>query len=181
MSANLSAILIAAVGVFGTLAAAIVSQRLSAHARRDEFEMRKSERLDERQHEHQQVAFATKRACYIALMANARRYRIEIVNYLRRVKAGTVDVTDRGELEAARRAYIASSAEAQLTASLQVLGVMEPFHAGLSNAYRAARFLEAGNPEPGGSFVETEAFLDNLWNQWNEMREAMRHDLGVDD
>jgi hypothetical protein len=51
VSAKTSAILIAPVGAFGTLVAPIISQRLSARAKRDEFEMQKSQRLDDREQE----------------------------------------------------------------------------------------------------------------------------------
>jgi hypothetical protein len=181
MSADSSAILIAAVGVLGTLASPIVSQRLSARARRDEFEMQKSERLEARQREQQQLALANKRSCYIALMANARRYRVEMMNYLYTVKTGTVDNDTRNELEAARRAYIMTSAEAQMTASLRVLAMIEAFNSGLYKGYRATKRLEDGEPEPDGSFEETESFLTRLWDQWNDMREAMRQDLNIED
>ena len=181
MSADSGAILIAAIGVLGTLVSPIVSQRLSARARHDEFEMQKSERLEARQLEQQQLAFANKRSCYIALMANARRYRVEMMNYLYAAKSRTVDNDQRNELEAARRAYIMTSAEAQMTASLRVLAMIEAFNADLYKGYRATKHLEEGEPEPDGSFEETESFLTKLWDQWDDMREAMRQDLNIED
>jgi hypothetical protein len=181
LSAETSAILIAIAGVFGTLAAPIVSQRLSARAKRDEFEMQKSQRIDDRQQEQQQLDFTTKRSCYIAMIATSRRYRIELMNYLYKIKRQTVDDPARDELEGARRPYIASVAEAHLTAPLKVLSAIDPVTSGLSKGYRATKHLEDGEPEPDGSFEEIEAFLIQLWDKWLTMREAMRQDLGVED
>lgn len=176
---DISAILIATVGVFGTLAASIISQRLSSRARREEFEMQKSERLEGRQHEQLTGELAKKRSSYIAFMASARRYRTEITNYLYIVQQGTADRTFQANLEDARQAYINSFAEAQLSASPQVLVMLEPFNIGLGKAYRAAKRLEHGKPEPDDSIDKIESSVQELWSQWNDMREAMRQDLGV--
>lgn len=110
-----------------------------------------------------------------------RRYRIEIMDYLYKIKRATVDDAARDELESARRPYIASIAEAHLTATLTVLDTIESVTAGLSRSYRATKHLEDGEPEPEGSFEEIEAFLIQLWGEWRNMREAMRKDLGVED
>jgi len=114
-------------------------------------------------------------------MVNARRYRLGVTNYLDKVKVGAVDKAERDELGAARRAYLESFAEIQLTASLQALAAIQPFNDGLSEAYRAAKQFENQGPKPGGSVEEVKAFLDKLWDQWNDMREAMRNDLGVEE
>ena len=114
-------------------------------------------------------------------MATSRRYRVEIMNYLYKVKRETVDSAVRDELEDARRSYISSFAEAQMTASLQVLAMVDPFNAGLSRAYRSTKHLEDGEPELEGTFEEIEAYLHGLWSKWNSMRQAMQHDLDVQD
>lgn len=181
VSADTSAVLIATVGVLGTLGAPIVSQWLATRTKRVDFEMRKSERLDDFRLTQGQTDAANKRACYIAFMVNARRYRLGVTNYLDKVKVGAVDKAERDELGAARRAYLESFAEIQLTASLQALAAIQPFNDGLSEAYRAAKQFENQGPKPGGSVEEVKAFLDKLWDQWNDMREAMRNDLGVEE
>jgi hypothetical protein len=178
---NTTSILIAAVGVIGTLVSPIISQRLASRAKRDDLEIERSHRLDERQQEQRQLALANKRACYIAMVTTSRRYRIEIINYLDKIRRATLDAAARDELENARRPYIESNAEAQLTATLSVLNTIEAVTDGLSKAYRATKHLEDGEPEPGGSFEEMEAFLVEIWDRWKYMREAMRQDLGVED
>ena len=180
MSGDYSAIAIAVVGVFGTLVAPIVSQRLSRRARQDEFEMQRETQQDERQHQREQLEFERKRACYVALMTNARHYRMELMNYLYAVqdKPGV----DRVQLEDARRAYVTSFAEVQLTASIQVLTMIEPFNFGLSKAYAATNYPGDEIPDPNRSLKEVENLLRQLWDQqWNSMRKAMRQDIGVTD
>jgi hypothetical protein len=108
MSNNTGAITIAAVGVLGTLAAAIVSQLLSARARRDDFEMQRSQRQEDYSHKRQEAELANKKSCYIAMMASSQGYRVELMNYLYMVKREAVDSTARSDLEDARRACLAS-------------------------------------------------------------------------
>jgi len=79
MSNGVSAIVIAVVGVLGTLAGAIVSQVLSARARRADFEMQREQRKEEYVQERQKTDLANKRSCYITMMASSRRYRIELM------------------------------------------------------------------------------------------------------
>lgn len=178
---NTTSILIAAIGVMGTLVAPIVSQRLASRAKHDDLKIERSHRLDEQQQEQRRNALAAKRACYIAMVATSRRYRIELMNYLYKIKRETLDDAARNELENARRPYIESMAEAHLTATLRVLNSIEIVTAGLSKAYRAIKHLEDREPEPDGSFEEMETFLVELWDRWKDMREAMRQDLGVED
>jgi hypothetical protein len=56
VSSNISALVVAIVGVFGTPFAPIVSQRLTAQARREEFERDRDHQSDIYSREQQQVA-----------------------------------------------------------------------------------------------------------------------------
>lgn len=181
MSTDISAIVIAAVGVVGTLAGTIVSQLLSTRARKADFEMQREQRKEEYVQERQKTDLANKRSCYIAMMASSRRYRIELMNYAYAVKEQVVDNDARHELENSRRACLDSFAEVQIVATLRVKDTVEPVNSGLSKAYRFVKRFEAGEPEPGGSFEEIERFLTKLWDKWRYMAEAMRQDLEVED
>ena len=134
MSSSLNAIIIAAVGVLGTLAGTIVSQLLSARVRRADFEMQREQRKEEYVQEKQKIDLANKRSCYIAMMASSRRYRIELMNYAFAVNHQVVDSDVRNELENARRACLDSIAEVQIVATLKVLGTIDPVNSGLSKA-----------------------------------------------
>jgi len=179
MSAGTDAIMIAAVGVLGTLAAPIVTQRLAARARREDFELQGAEREESRRHEQSQLDRSTKRSSYVGFLASGRRFRHEITNYLYTAKRDELDNVARTELEEARRAYVLSYAEVQIAASRSVLALTEPFNLGLANAYRIAKHLGDDEPEPGESLEGAEQFLQDLWTSWDDMRQAMRDDLGI--
>jgi hypothetical protein len=181
MTAGTSAILIAAVGVIGTLLSGLVSQQMSARTRRRDFEMQKSQRQEDRLHDQRQLTLAAKRSSYVAVMENARRFRHELVSYLYERTRGTTDSASDAELRAARRAFVAAFAEAQLTASPPVLAMIEPFNLGLSQAYRDIKQLEDADTAPKGAVAELEDFLGSVWSHWDDMRAAMRRDLGTED
>jgi len=61
MNSNISALIIAIVGVVGTLSASIISQRLSARARRDELEIQRLQRRDEYDREQARGQLETQR------------------------------------------------------------------------------------------------------------------------
>jgi hypothetical protein len=181
MNGTTGALLIAVVGVLGTLSAPVVSQRLSASARREEFALQRLHRQEDFDRELQREALAAKRACYVSLTATSRRYRVELMNYLHRVNGGTAGDGPRGELEEARRGYIASLAETQMTATAPVLDAVDPVTSGLSEAYRTIMALDGGHPQPGWSFEETRDFLQEHLEDWRHLRAATRADLGVRD
>lgn len=99
MNAAITALIVAIVGVLGTLLAPIVSQRLSARARREEFEMQRTQQLDEYRRQQEEKVLMAKRACYITVISSARRYRLELMRYLFAVKEGAVDDTAGSRLE----------------------------------------------------------------------------------
>jgi hypothetical protein len=68
-----------------------------------------------------------------------------------------------------------------MVATLKVLSTIDAAYSGLSRDYSMTKNLEAGDQEENGSFEEIVKFLDELWEQWDGMREAMRNDLGIQD
>lgn len=181
MNNSTEAIIIAAVGVLGTLGAAAIGQLLSARARRNDFDMQRSQRQEDRDLQKQEAELASKRACYIALLASSRTYRIELLNNLRRIRRKTIDNAARDNLHEILQTWLANLSEVQIVGSLQVLSSIDPVNAGLSKAYLAIRRLEAGEPEPDESFEEINRLLEDLWDKWHYMREEMRRDLGISD
>lgn len=67
MSDEVNALIIAAVGVLGTLSASIVTQILSARTQLRTFEMQGSSRKEEYYREQEQAILSIKRSCYIAM------------------------------------------------------------------------------------------------------------------
>jgi hypothetical protein len=182
MNSATTALTIAIVGVFGTLSAPIVSQRLSARARREEFDQQRLHRTDEYAREQNDKVFTAKRNCYLGLFIATRRYRAELMSYLYAVNRKAVNEAAQSRLEEARFAFLASVSETQLTGNRTVLDALRPIRAGNTKGYAAIKGLEEGHPEPDGSFEEIRAFLYELWDKgWPQVVEAVRADLGVVD
>lgn len=177
MNNSTGAIIIAIVGVLGTLGAAVTSQLLSARARREDLKIQQEDYI----HHRQEAELANKRSSYIAIIASSRTYRAELKDYLYMVKHKTVDSTARSDLHEARRVWLANFSEVQIVATVKVLSKIEPVNAGLADAYRATKRLEAGEPGSDQSFEEIDRYLTGLWDHWGNMREAVRLDLGVAD
>ncbi|WP_037605627.1 hypothetical protein [Streptacidiphilus rugosus] len=179
MDGNVVALIVAVVGVLGTLTSPVLSQRLSTHARREEQAAQRQDAREARDHARAETVQAEKKTAYITFNAAIRRYRVELMNYLHAVAERTPDETDRSELYEARRAYSAAVAEMQIMAADPVLSAMEEITTRLTSAFDAVKKIELGAPKPGWSFEETRAELVTLWNYWGPLREAIRRDLGI--
>jgi hypothetical protein len=182
LSAGLTALIIAAVGVIGTLVAPIVSQRLSALARREEFELQRLQRNEEHAREREKDILDNKRKCYISFTSAARVYRVELMNFLFVVKHERADANADVKLMEARSAFSVSFAEVQLTGAAPVLEAVMQIRDGLSHGYQAIRRLERDTLKPDESFDEIENSLLNLWTaEFPALYKAMRADLGIID
>jgi hypothetical protein len=181
VSGDLVALLVAALGMLGTLSSPIVAQRLSARTKREESDAQRRDALEGRDHTRRETLAKEKKAAYVAFNAAARRYRIELMNRLHEVGSGTPGEAGRGELRDSRRAYSLGLAEMQIVASDSVMEVVEQVTSNLYRAYKAIKSLEDGTPDPGWSFEETQDHLIHTWDHWASMRKAMRNDLGLDE
>lgn len=177
---DLGTLAVAAVGVVGTLFSPVVTIRLSARLQRNQFDEQRRLALDERMHTERREAHAKERDCYVTLNAAARQYRVAQMNYLYALQEGRLTDEGKRELADARTDHGSAIAEAQMTATPKVLDEMEKIFSILSVSYHRIKRLEAGDPEPGGSFDEIRVDLLALWEQWKYLREAMRLDLGVE-
>jgi hypothetical protein len=182
MTASITALVIAIVGVCGTLFAPIVSQTLSRRARREEFELQRKQRAEEYGRDHQKESLADKRKCYLSAMLTGRRYRQELMNYLYVVNRDRTSGLSSEQLEDARHAYNASFAELQLTGTRPVIEAMEPIRLRLARIYEGIKNIEEGRPEPRQSFDELKKSLLMIWDdEWPAVIVAMRADLGIND
>lgn len=152
METVVSPLVVAVVGIIGTLLSPIVSGRLTARMQRELAAQQLQHARESRDHDERRALAAEKRACYVTVNATARWYRVVQMNYLHAVHEGRLREEDRGEFEAARRAYAAAVAEAQILGSPEVLDEMEIIFSGLSRTFRRIKRLELGDPEPDGSF-----------------------------
>ncbi len=179
MSGDDTAVVIAIVGVFGTLAGTVGSQYLAAKSKRSELAYQERVRSDERKHDDDVARLESKRSCYVQFMATARNYRLEMLNLLH----SSGEKPDREHLEEARREFVACFAEAQLVASPDVLSKLEPFNLGLAAAYHEyVNGQRATGVIHGRAFEIVDQSLKDIWDdQWQAMRESMRRDLSTQD
>ena len=179
MGSDLSTLALAAAGIIGTLLSPVITLRMSARLQRDQLGAERELALDTWLRDQEQAALTRKRDCYVALNGAARRYRVVQMNYLHAVAEDCLADANRETLEDARRSYGMCFAEAQMTASPDVLTEMEAISEALSHSYRRIRRLELGSAETEGSYDQVRAELLALWDRWMQMRDAMRIDLGV--
>jgi hypothetical protein len=181
MSSSVSAIIIAAVGVLGTLAAAIVSPMLTARARREDFTLQRMQREEEYAHQRRETERANKRSSYVGTMVSTRHYRLELINYLKLVRRKKVTSDVQEDLEEVRRTCLTSLVEVELVAPEPVRTTIDPVNECLGRAYSDIKNLEAGEPESDRSFEEINQSLEELLNQLRHMGDTMRHDLDTED
>jgi hypothetical protein len=170
VSEDFGALVLALVGVLGTLSASIVTQILSARNQSRAFGL-------QIRREREQEMQAIKRACYVAMFANSRRYRVELMNYLYAIRAKAVNDGARAALEEARRAYSTSVAETELTADAEVLTAIKQVDKVLAGSFARIKALEREGPQSNSSFEEVMSTLGTFWDLWPSLQDALRREL----
>jgi len=179
MSSSSVSLIIAIVGVAGTLSAALLTQYATMHTKalelKDEHEKRKDE--------ERQLNLKERREAYIALNAAARSYR-------RAIKNRVYEYADQTEtdLQQARQEFDNRYAEAQLIAHSTVLKVAHSVSTELSDAFGQVKQLDRYRKGSLGS-VQEHGEQDGLISMLNGpvsseirlLRRVMRDDLGVTD
>jgi hypothetical protein len=187
MTADLTTVVIAVLGLAGTLSSPLLGQRIAARARQQEFELHRQERLEERADARQRSDLAECRSAYAALNTAARQYAQELRAYLRVIAAGDVDEQDRAGLAEARRTYRDLYSEAQMILPDTVFGAAVSVNEGLGRAYGLARQLETARAQPGSPDGDMARELNEaqeycrvtLYDLLADLRQLMREDLGV--
>ena len=114
MSANLTTVLVAILGVIGTLSSPLLGQRIAARAKQQEFDLQRQQRLEERADAQRREAFEERRTMYARLNTAARRYTQQLRNYLRMLQDDVLTAEERDRLEKARQAYRDLYSDAQM-------------------------------------------------------------------
>jgi hypothetical protein len=183
MSSAIVSLVIAVVGVCGTFASAIFTQRLSQRARLEE--LGRTERLRHADQEAAEKKSKTDqlRSCYVQLNANDRNYRDAMLAYAYALRAGSPAEAEAEELTAARRAQRNVRAEAQMIVSEEVLESESRVNLQLSVAYGHLQRIQcesdASVREP--LLDEIVKRLDEIMPLLSRARVVMRMDLGVID
>ncbi|MGX1548404.1 hypothetical protein [Streptomyces adustus] len=171
-------VIVASVGVFGTLASAGMTQFLAqrAESRRSELEMQL--RVTEQQAAEDQRKLDQLRHCYVQLNANDRHYRDAMLAYAYALKSGTADV-EAAEVSAARRSQRDTRAEAQIVASDAVLRAESRVNEQLTTAYRYLMEAE-GESDPSARQTRLQriiALLGAIIEQQERVRALMRREV----
>jgi hypothetical protein len=183
MSSAIVSLVIAVVGVCGTLASAIFTQRLSQKARLEELGRTEHRRLADKEDAEKKSKVDQLRSCYVQLNANDRNYRDAMLAYAYALKAGSPANAEAEELTAARRAQRNARAEAQMIVSEEVLESEGRVNFQLTVAYgrlqRTQRESDASVREL--HLEEIVKLLDEIMPLLSRARVVMRMDLGVID
>jgi hypothetical protein len=179
MSTQVLALVIAIVGVLGTLASALLTQAISLRAKRVEIEAQHALHVEQRDEERQRAAFADRRAACLALNMEGRRFRQALKNCIYEGEEM------RGEeLEQARLAFTSRYGEAQMILSDIVLKFASIATGRLAEAYGKVKAAQqSGSAKARLSDRESiERFLDHeVASALRKLRQEMRRELGVID
>ncbi|MFB8398266.1 hypothetical protein [Streptomyces yangpuensis] len=171
---EIGAMVIAAVGVVGTLGGALLTQRGAERAKRREMELLRG-------HEEIRDYLALRRTCYADLNRDARQFTTALNRHLHVMRERAVEDADREALDEAKDAQRDRYSEAQMIAPDAVLGPASAVNHALSRVYGQVKRLERGAPEEGEAMATVSRDQQEIWALLREMRAAMRADLGVSD
>jgi hypothetical protein len=185
MSADFTTVVVAVLGVAGTLSSPLLGQRIAARAKEQEFSLEARLREDDRRETRQREGFEERRAVYAKLNTAARQYNQAMRAHLRMQAAGGVTDQAQADLAESRRVFRDLYSDAQMVLPDRVLEVAMAVSEGLGEAYGMVRRLEAGQPRLHGADVPetieraSEYCRTTLYDTIAELRQLMREDLGV--
>ncbi|MFF0169923.1 hypothetical protein [Streptomyces prasinus] len=194
MDGGWAGLVVAVVGVVGTLGAALLTQNRADRTKRLELQAAAEQRQEERRHaetllqtEQAQARrrenLEMRRRCYIGLNTASRQFLTAMTNYLHALRHGVDEDVDASlaQLETSRAAYRDSYSEAQMIVPRPVLDASGVAKTRLNTAYGKIKQL---GPSLSGRVAELQALEDELhqkvWPYVGEQKGAMRADLGVE-
>lgn len=193
MGASWAGLLIAMVGVAGTLGAALLTQNRADRTKRMELQAAAEQRREERGHaeellraeqtrQWQRESLERRRTCYITLNTASRQYLTAMTNYLYALQRSEDVDTSLKNLEAGRLAYRDSYAESQMVVPDAVLHASSTAKERLNASYGKLRKYG----EAPSAYVEELATLegelhDEVWPYLGALKQSMRTDLGIDE
>ncbi|MET9692555.1 hypothetical protein ABZY81_29485 [Streptomyces sp. NPDC006514] len=181
MSSTVVPLVIAFLGIVGTLVSGLMTQRLAEKTKLKELDRTERQRAEERQYESERVTEETVRACYVMLNTASLDYHSELNNFWYALKASVVTDDLRSRLDDARREHRARFSEAQMRVPDEVLASADDVHRRLSRIYGVLKRLDGGFPprREGESLEQAHAQIVELWDELSEMRRVMRQSIGV--
>lgn len=182
MSASLSALIVAVVGVLGTLASGLLAQRSAMRTKLAELEHVERQRHEERMTQENRENREMRRKSYAELNQAMRQFHTTLSRHFLAVEAGREEgVSQTQERVQDRQALYDIYAETQMVASDAVLVPAGRLVHGLHRAHRLLGQHEGDTPgsTPEESLGEIRARLEQASEQLYEVRQVMRQDLGI--
>jgi type II secretory pathway pseudopilin PulG len=188
MSAEVTTLVVAVIGVAGTLLAPIFTHRMATRAKQLELGAAHQQRREERDEARHQQALADRQSMYASLNTAAQQYDQQLRACVRELADGGLGKEARAALEEERQAYRILYSRAQMVLSDKVMMEAEKVTQALGDAYgvvkrldgrvtKAARLTAAdGKAETIESARELSRAVCPLID---DMRQLMREDLGV--
>lgn len=191
MSGGWSALVVAIVGVVGTLGAALLTQSRADRTKRMELEAAQEQRREERQQaealrqaerseQKAQALFDLLRSCYISLNTASRQYMTAQVNLLHALQTGTGVELCLEQLEASRIAQRDSYAQAEMVVPDDVLAAATAAGHRLNAGYGLLKRISATTPYEQQELNAFAAGVDESWSQLAVMQQRMRQALGIE-
>jgi hypothetical protein len=174
MSSDLTAVVVAVVGIAGTLGASVFAQYATTRDKRLDLTNQRDMRAEVRQ----EVARAAKQAIYVHLNTAARNYRTVGHDYLVDILRGTEEL-DFGQIEIARAEYRDGYSQAQMILPDGALKVASEVNECLGQSYRALRDVAKGS-NSARTLEDLHQWYDgSLSDAVRLLRYVLREDLGV--
>lgn len=178
MDAGVMALLVAAIGVAGTLLAPVTTTWVGSRARLQEFELQQRGEQAQRRFEEAQQNVERRRETYVALNSSVRRYRILMMEDVHALRSGDPLDAD-GAVEAARLEFQDVYAQAQMLIPDSVLGPCHEVRVALAAARKGIAALHEAAELDQEEWQGVHADVMQVWDLIRVMQEAMRHDLGI--
>lgn len=170
MTAAVTAMITAVVGVLGTLFAPVIGQRLTARQKADET----AEAGERRRYEE-------RRDAYTAMNRASRQFHTLLKDALHRLRDGVYGEHDRDQLEEARLDYRDRYAEAQMIVPERILDASRAVNEVLARTDAVVKRLDRQRARDGESPEQALLELKEAEPRLSAMRKLMREDLGVED
>ncbi|MDX3799351.1 hypothetical protein [Streptomyces sp. AK04-3B] len=181
MSSAVVPLAIAFLGIVGTLASGLMTQRLAEKAKAKELAHSDRQHADERQYETEHATTEAVRNCYVILNTASLDYHAELNNFWHGLRFGRVTDDLRSRLDDARREHRARYSEAQMRVPDDVLATADDVHRRLNRMYGVLKRLDGKIPphREDESLEQTRPQIEGIWEQLGEMRHTIRRSIGV--
>ncbi|MGI5467176.1 hypothetical protein [Streptomyces sp. CA-132043] len=179
MNSSFSQIVIAVLGIGGTLAAAVITQRGADRARARELEHTRQLQQEDREYATRQAQLEARRTCYATLSAGTRDLANVMSKVLHALQRGEMTEELRTDLDRARREHRMRHAEAQMVLPDTVAEAASTANRHLGDLYGLLMRLDGNTAQQGENLAAASESMDQLWDPLWKMRRLMRVDLGI--